>query len=638
MKKNFYFLVFIVWWGAGRCMGQLPAFPGAEGFGSETPGGRGGRVILVTSLEDSGAGSLRSAVEAEGPRIVVFKVGGVIELRNHLRVTNPYLTIAGQTAPAEGILLRGAGINITRSHDIIIRGLTIRPGDDPQGPHAGTRRAITIWGETANPSYNIIIDHNSLSWSTDEVVGVGYAHDVTFQYNLIAEPLHNSIHQEGPHGFSFALYGKDPMDRIAVHHNIIAHGYNRNPQYANGVDGEAINNLIYNWGNYGLSIREDAQVNIIGNYFISGPDTPLGSRGVIFGCTDCGSARIYVRGNLGPQRPTDAGDDWLVVDGGEPYRSPTPAVPPAGISIDPVELTYDRLTGMQGAGNLTKNRSRDAVDQRILAEIETRSGRVRDCVEAAPIYYPQGQVQGATSNTVTVEHHPGDTEGGSNPQNSHTYDGNSIEITSGAGAGQIRDVAAFNPQTNLVKVDRPWDVIPEVGASYRFIIHCDNNAGGWPEYGSAFDVAPDTDSDGMPDAWETAAGLNPDDGTDAAGDRNNDGYTNIEEYANELIPSPTAATGVISPDKTPHVFALLQNYPNPFNPSTTIRFILQQREFVTLEIFDINGRVLGTLADGVFAAGEHHVTFDGAGLPSGVYIYRLKTPSFTKTRKAVLAR
>lgn len=158
-------------------------------------------------------------------------------------------------------MLRGAGIRIVSTHDIIIRGLTIRPGDDPEGPRPGVRRAITIWGSTDNPSYNIVVDHNSLSWSTDEVIGVGYAQDVTFQYNFITEPLHNSIHQEGPHGYTFAPYGnKEPMERLSVHHNLIAHGYNRNPQYANGVSGEAINNLIYDWGNRGLSIKADAFV------------------------------------------------------------------------------------------------------------------------------------------------------------------------------------------------------------------------------------------------------------------------------------------------------------------------------------------------------------------------------------------
>ncbi|RMG45564.1 MAG: hypothetical protein D6723_18295 [Acidobacteria bacterium] len=516
----------------------LPAFPGAEGFGSTTPGGRGGRVIKVTNLNDSGPGSLREALEAEGPRIVVFEVGGVIDLQRDIRITHPYLTVAGQTAPGDGIILRGAGIRIVRTHDIIIRGLTIRPGDDPEGPRPGIRRAITIWGTTENPSYNVIVDHNSLSWSTDEVVGVGYAHDVTFQYNFITEPLHNSIHQEGPHGFAFALYGKDPMDRISVHHNIIAHGYNRNPQYANGVDGEAINNVIYNWGNRGLSVIADVLINVIGNHFIAGPDTPPDSRGVVIGCpdSDCGATRVYVQGNLGPFRPTNSGDEWLVVDGDERYRSDVPAGALSGVTIDPVETLYAQLSSPHGAGNLTTGRQRDGVDRRILTEIETRTGRIRDCVDADPIYYPEGQVQGATSNTVTVEHHPGDTQQGPNPQNRHTYDGNSIEITTGAAAGQVRDVVRFNPRTNVVTVDRPWDVIPEVGAAYRFIVHCDNNAGGWPDYVTSFDAPADSDDDGMPDAWEIANGLNPNRYDANETTLSPEGYDNIEVYINSLIP------------------------------------------------------------------------------------------------------
>ncbi|RME84659.1 MAG: hypothetical protein D6775_04845 [Caldilineae bacterium] len=534
---------------------SLPAFPGAEGFGSTTVGGRGGRVIKVTNLNDGGPGSLRAALEAQGPRIVVFEVGGVIDLQKDIRVRDPYLTVAGQTAPGDGIMLRNAGITI-RSHDVIIRGLTIRPGDNPEGQRPGVRRAITIWGSTEAPSYNIIVDHNSLSWSTDEVIGVGYVHDVTFSYNFITEPLHNSIHQEGAHGYAFALYGnKDPMDRITVHHNLIAHGYNRNPQFANGVNGEAINNIIYDWGNRGLSIRADARINVVGNHFIAGPDTPASARGVDFNCPggDCGTTRIYVADNLGPFRPTNSGDEWLVVDGDQHYRSDTPAIPPSGVNVDPVEKIYGLLTAQNGAGNAVSGRPRDAVDLRILHEIETRSGHVRDCVDPDPIYYPQGTVQGAGNNTVTVEHHPGDTEGGSNPQNPHTYDGNSIEITSGAAAGQVRDVARFNPLTNVVTVDRPWDVIPEVGAHYRFIVHCDNNAGGWPEYAPVVSAAADSDGDGMPDDWESAHGLDP-----AAYDANDkdlspEGYDNIEVYINGLIPMPgrEPPTPTPTPSRTP---------------------------------------------------------------------------------------
>ncbi|GIW40877.1 MAG: hypothetical protein KatS3mg076_1454 [Candidatus Binatia bacterium] len=531
----------------------LPAFPGAEGFGATTVGGRGGVILKVTNLADSGPGSLRAAMEAEGPRIVVFEVGGVIDLKKDIRVASPYLTVAGQTAPGDGVILRNAGIRITSTHDVIIRGLTIRPGDNPEGQRPGVRRAITIWGSPEAPSYNIVVDHNSLSWSTDEVVGVGFARDVTFQYNIVSEPLHNSLHQEGAHGYAFALYAQDPMDRISVHHNLIAHGYNRNPQYANGVDGEAVNNLIYNWGNNGLTVRADVLLNIVGNHFIAGPDTPAESRGVIIGCPDgdCGTTRVYVRDNLGPFRPTDSGDEWLVVDGDEQYRSDVPVGTPSGVTVDPPEAVYAKLTGATGAGNFTLARGRDAVDRRILAELEARGGGIRDCVDADPIYYPQGQVQGATSTTVTVEHHPGDTQQGPNPQNEHTYDGNSIEITSGAARGQVRDVARFDPETNVVTVDRPWDVIPEVGADYRFIIHCDNNAGGWPTYTTTYDAPADSDGDGMPDDWETAHGLNPD-VYDANGkDLSPEGYDNVEVYINSLIPPPSGTSTPIPDPTTP---------------------------------------------------------------------------------------
>lgn len=182
--------------------GPLPAFPGAEGFGSTTPGGRGGRVIAVTTLNPSGPGSIQEACQARGPRIVVFRVGGVLQLTRSLEVREPFLTLAGQTAPGDGICLRGAGLSI-RTHDVIIRGLRLRVGDDPGGPDPENRDGIEIAHNKPGEVYNIVVDHCSVSWAIDENVSTWYeCRDITFQWCLIAEAL-----MKGSSGFDVGLGG-----------------------------------------------------------------------------------------------------------------------------------------------------------------------------------------------------------------------------------------------------------------------------------------------------------------------------------------------------------------------------------------------------------------------------------------------
>ena len=183
-----------------------PAFPGAEGFGASTPGGRGGRVIEVTNLNDNGPGSLRACIAAIGPRICVFRVAGTIEVESRLDVWNPYLTIAGQTAPGGGITLKNAPANAQAplgilTHDVIIRYIRSRSG--PSQEPSSNVDAITIvhLADDEHPDegvYNIVIDHASFSWATDEVVNIGAdAHDITIQRSIISEGLHCSNHPEG---------------------------------------------------------------------------------------------------------------------------------------------------------------------------------------------------------------------------------------------------------------------------------------------------------------------------------------------------------------------------------------------------------------------------------------------------------
>src|SRR5215471_5276536 len=219
------------------------ALPGAEGFGAQTPGGRGGRVWFVRNLNDEGPGSFRAVVTAQGPRIVIFRVGGLITLKSPIKITEPFLTIAGQTAPGDGICLRGSEISIL-THDVIARYLRFRPGDIS----GGEVDALNIMGA----SRDVIVDHCSATWSIDECLSPsGAISNVTVQWCLIAEGLNRSIHSKGSHGYGSLARASGG---VTLHHNLWAHNEERNPRlgdnYGRGTPPtfDFRNNVMYDWG------------------------------------------------------------------------------------------------------------------------------------------------------------------------------------------------------------------------------------------------------------------------------------------------------------------------------------------------------------------------------------------------------
>jgi len=301
----------------------LPSFPGAEGFGSATPGGRGGRVIEVTNLNSEGPGSLREACEASGPRIVVFRTGGLINITRTINIRNPFITIAGQTAQGDGICMGGgAGLNIA-THDVIVRGLRVRVGDNPAGPVGDNRDGIGVANNNEQP-YNIILDHCSVSWAIDENIQLWYAcHDVTIQWCITSEALDSSLHQKGPHSKGMII--GPGANGVSIHHNLFAHNVERNALISVDTKTEFINNLVYNWKSRGLNLgncypEHGEQSDVIGNYFKKGPN----SRDLCFHISDCWvNSKVYIRGNIGPGRPADSGDEWSLVrnDLKNPVRS-----------------------------------------------------------------------------------------------------------------------------------------------------------------------------------------------------------------------------------------------------------------------------------------------------------------------------
>jgi len=349
----------------------VPAFPGAEGFGANTSGGRGGDVYHVTNLNDAGPGSLRNGIStATGPRTIVFDISGNIVLQSELRINKPNLTLAGQTAPGDGVTVSGWTTTVTGTHDVIIRYMRFRPGDincpNMQGDSL-----------TVDKSTDIIFDHVSASWSIDETLSVTNSDRVTVQWSLITESLDNSCHLEGEHGYGSLLrYGSGSL---TFHHNLYAHHHNRTPRLGDNLTLDFVNNVIYdygfNGGDGGYSGSSDegtSHMNYVGNYLIAGPTTPSSRRARGF-TGGSANTQIYQSSNLidGNVNHTLDGTDtgWAMFVGS--YTKQDTRFNAPQVSTDAARTAYDRVLAEAGASLV-----RDAVDLRVLADVPAETGKV----------------------------------------------------------------------------------------------------------------------------------------------------------------------------------------------------------------------------------------------------------------------
>ena len=373
----------------------LPAFPSAEGFGAQTVGGRGGEAIEVTNLNDSGPGSLRAAVEAEGPRIVIFRVAGTIELKSSLVITNPFITIAGQTAPGDGISLRDVSADVEaliqiKTHDVIVRFLTLRAGP----PSAGD--AMEILASDSHATYNVVIDHSSMSWAVNRNLATWYdVHDITMQWDIFSEGLNCSIHPKGCHskGVLIGGYASDENKNnpgaynISLHHNLMAHNGERNPYIEAAGVVDVVNNVAYNpFGTFShidmvYQLAPDF-VNYVGNYYKPGPNTEVkyGIKAINPGKP---GAEVFVHGNIGPQRENNDLPDIDIVDPGSRQFVVTSPFPSAPITTTTAIQAYDQVLDNAGANqglncDGTFFSRQDAIDARIIDEVKNGTGKVID--------------------------------------------------------------------------------------------------------------------------------------------------------------------------------------------------------------------------------------------------------------------
>lgn len=307
---------------------QPLAFPGAEGFGKHTTGGRGGKVFVVTNLNDSGAGSLRSAVERQGPRTVMFAVSGNIELRSPLRINNDSITIAGQSAPGDGICLKDCPLVINASN-VIVRYIRVRVGD--RYKHDSDAIGGGRYGQK-----NVILDHLTASWSIDECLSIYKTENLTVQWCMVNHSLSQSIHTKGAHGFG-GIWGGF---KATFHHNLLSNNSSRNPRFSS-VDGtkwvDFRNNVVYNWGYkaaYGGG--NHGEINMVGNYYKPGPATT--ARRLLEVAAD-GTGRYYVNGNVLEGDSAVTADNRLGVKdskGLRYHRNRKSAGPQSGISPDAI--------------------------------------------------------------------------------------------------------------------------------------------------------------------------------------------------------------------------------------------------------------------------------------------------------------
>ncbi len=638
---------------------QQLAFPGAEGFGRYTTGGRGGTVYEVINLSDAGVGSLRYGIESlSGPRTIVFNVSGTIELTKSLNIKNGDLTIAGQTAPGDGICIKNAKLVVPSSalttvtslanntveistDNVIIRYMRFRPGDEIDNSVGAPLSNLQfendgLWGRNHK---NIMIDHCSMSWAIDEVASFYDNENFTMQWCIVGESLYSSFHSKGNHGYGGIWGGWG----ATFHHNLLADHTSRNPRFCGAryhvstASKEVVdyrNNVIFNWAGNSAYGGEGGQQNMVNNYYRPGPGTVKKGGSAFF--------RIV-----------------------NPSVSTSPRV-------DSISKWYIAGNVMEGTSSVTLNNTLlgGGFQPQYSDSVQGLWARV-----AFPFNYAPVVTQSAEKALESIIEH--------------------------CGASLSRDSVDKRIMNQLVTASAT------TGGTYGAntgIIDSPSEVGGWPVLNST--AAPvDTDHDGMPDDWETSHGLSISDPSD----RNTvdtDGYTMLEKYLNSLVNfTPivpvelstnidgngkiTPASGEYEPGTELKLTAvadsgwsfsawsgdtasenasitLMMNsnknltatfvknpsaiteefsenistycYPNPVKNNAIIVFSLSTSEEIQISLFNMYGKFVKEISKGFYNQGINKVDFGTSELGSGVYFYSVTNGSETVINRLVLIK
>jgi len=393
MNKITLFIIAALFLAGSQSAVILPAFPNAEGFGANTIGGRGGTVYIVTNTNDAGAGTLRQCVEAIGARTCVFETGGLITLQSPLVISNPYITIAGQTATGGGITLKslnGDEIFVTQTHDVIIRYITVRAG-------AGGENHTNQIAKNGTELYNIIIDHNSLSWGVDSNIETWYrVNGATVSWSIISEGLNCSTHSKGCHskgvmigGYKGSEAGGVGSENISLLNNLMAHNVDRNPLMQLCGIAQVVNNVTYNPGttfsHQQLNCTAGASyVNWINNYHKKGAQGSYTDLKIIPADSGtCGQGKAFISGNYG----NGTSGAWSQSMSGScagrtDIITTIPASAPIVTTVS-AQLAYNNVLAMAGNSqaidcNGAWYSRRDAIDARIVNDVKNGTGNIID--------------------------------------------------------------------------------------------------------------------------------------------------------------------------------------------------------------------------------------------------------------------